>query len=72
MIPEKDRPEWRMLVRGEKSYPLTNFVLQMKVTKAVADLRKNQVSLDKVIDEIYALCQKYEKAVAQDMKTIFG
>ncbi len=72
MIPEKNRPEWTDLVTGKKSYILKNYVLQMKVSQAIKDIRDGKVTIRKVIDELFSLCTKYEKAVADDMKTIFG
>ncbi len=72
MIPDKTRPEWRYLVTGYKKYKLTNYVLQLKVNKAIKDVKSNTKSIQSSIDEIYSLCQKYELAVQNDMKTIFN
>ncbi|MDA3866629.1 MAG: hypothetical protein PF489_07760 [Salinivirgaceae bacterium] len=72
MLPEKNNPQWRRLVTGEQNYPLKNFVLQMKVTQTATDIRAGLLSVDKAVEDIYALCQKYEKAVSQDMEVIFS
>jgi hypothetical protein len=72
LLPDKQRPEWRMLVKGEKEYPLTNFVLQLKVSQTATDIKKGKLSVEKAVDEIYELCQKYKHAVVKDMKVIFS
>ncbi len=72
MLPEKNRPEWKLLVKGDKDYPLRNFVLQMKVAQTAKDIKTGKVTIDKAVDEIYSLCKKYEKAVHKDVETIFN
>ncbi len=72
MIPEKNRKEWYNLVTGQEKYNLTNFVLQMKVSQAINDVTAGRIKPEKAIDDIHSLCTKYEKAVVQDMKEIFG
>lgn len=72
MLPEKTHPEWRKLVKGEKIYPLQNFVLQLKVTQTAKDIKAGKVSVEKAIEDIYALCEKYKHAVMKDMERIFN
>jgi poly(A) polymerase Pap1 len=72
LLPDKQRPEWRLLVKGEKEYPLTNFVLQLKVNQTAIDIKKGKLSVEKAVDEIYNLCEKYKHAVVKDMKVIFS
>ncbi len=72
MIPDKTRPEWRFLVTGYKQYKLTNYVLQMKVYQAIKNIKNNKKTVQTAIDEIHSLCEKYELAVKNDMKTIFN
>ncbi|ALO15440.1 hypothetical protein L21SP5_01799 [Salinivirga cyanobacteriivorans] len=72
MLPDKTHPEWKYLVKGEKQYPLENFVLQLKVTQTAKDIKSGKLSVDKAVDDIYALCLKYRHAVMKDMKKIFN
>lgn len=72
MLPNKELPGWEMLVTGKKIYNLRNFVLQMKVTQTAKDIKADKITVQKAIDDIYALCAKYEKAVKMDMQTIFS
>ncbi len=72
MLPDKKRPEWKELVTGQKTVTLKNFVLQMKVTQAIKDIKAGKTTPEKAVDEIYELCSKYEKAVMPDMDAIFN
>lgn len=72
LLPDKQRPEWRLLVKGEKDFPLTNFVLQLKVSQTASDIKKGKLTVEKAVDEIYDLCEKYKHAVVKDMKVIFS
>ncbi|PLX25000.1 MAG: hypothetical protein C0599_01370 [Salinivirgaceae bacterium] len=72
LLPDKQRPEWRLLVKGEKEYELSNFVLQLKVSQTATDIKKGKLSVEKAVDEIYELCEKYKHAVVKDMKVIFS
>lgn len=71
-IPSKQREEWISLVTGKKSYPLTNYVLQMKLTQVKRRVQEKQISESEAVDEIYRLCEKYELAVRSDIQVIFG
>jgi len=72
IIPTKDRPEWKSLLNPESKIVLNNFVLQMKITQAKKDIVKGKMTIEKAVDEIYSLCQKYALAVKHDMDMIFN
>jgi len=71
-IPKKDRPEWKIILNSESKIVFNNFVLQMKITQAKKDIVKGKKTMEKAVDEIHALCQKYALAVKQDMEMIFN
>lgn len=70
-IPSKDRKEWEDLIRGAINVPLSNFVLQMKVTQARQKVAKGEMPLSQAVDEIHQLCNKYSLAVRADIHLIF-
>lgn len=72
MLPDKNRKEWVELVTGKQVYPLQNFVLQMKVTQTIKDIKSGKLSIDVAVHEIYELCKKYEKAISKDLDLIFS
>ncbi len=73
-IPPKHRHEWADLLIGPKELKLSNFILQMKVTNARKKIKEGSLSLSQAIDEIYDLCEKYQKAIgmADDIRQIFN
>ena len=71
MLPEKNRKEWEALVTGAQTYPIQNFVLQMKVSQTAKDIKLGKLPIKVAIDEIYDLCKKYEKAISKDLDLIF-
>lgn len=72
MIPDKNKPEWYDLVTGNKTWKLTNFVLQMKVNQSIKSIKENKATPEEMIKQIYDLCNKYEVAVKSDITNIFG
>lgn len=72
MIPDKTRPEWRKLVKGEIDCQFKNYVLQLKVTQISKEIQEGETDVESAVDQIFTLCKKYEKAVTTDMKQIFG
>ncbi len=72
MIPDKNRPEWADLVTGKKQYDLKNYVLQMRISQAIKDIHCGKYTTNNIVDQLHELCCKYERAVAEDIKTIFG
>ncbi|MFW5760993.1 MAG: hypothetical protein ACOCXH_08455 [Cyclobacteriaceae bacterium] len=71
-IPPKDRQEWKMLVTSKIEHRFQNFVLQMKSAEYSSKIAQGNMSVDQAIDEIYSLCEKYNKAVQLDFKKIFN
>lgn len=72
MIPDRNRQEWHDLLSGRKNYELKNLVLQLRVEQAKRDIQSAKCTVKDAINEIYDLCVKYELAVINDMKIIFG
>lgn len=72
MIPDKSKQEWYDLVTGNRTWKLTNFVLQMKVNQSIKSIKENKASPEEMVSQIYDLCNKYEIAVKSDIATIFG
>ncbi len=73
-LPSKNRREWADLLVGPNEIRLTNFILQMKVTNARKKIKEGSLSLSDAINEIYDLCEKYQKAIgmADDIRQIFN
>ncbi len=73
-LPSKHRREWADLLIGSHEIKLTNFILQMKVTNARKKIKEGSLSLSDAIDEIYDLCEKYQKAIGMenDIRQIFN
>jgi ribosome maturation protein Sdo1 len=72
MIPDKQRPEWRDLVKGDLYCNFNNYVLQLKVNQISKEVNNGKIEIEDAVDQIFGLCKKYEKAVQTDMKKIFG
>lgn len=72
MVPEKNRPEWKDLVKGDCPYTFANFVFQLKLNRTIADTNEGRISVDRAVEELYELCVKYEKAVKPDLDKIFN
>ncbi len=70
-LPPKDREEWRRLVRNELSHYFQNYVLQMKVAYYGRKIKEGSIDIQTAVDEVYALCIKYIKAVQRDFRVIF-
>lgn len=72
MIPDKTRKEWYDLVTGKSNHIFTNFVLQLQVNKAKREVSNGEKQPDEAVEELYILCNKYQKAVKRDMDAIFN
>ncbi len=72
--PLKTRKEWKQLLTGEINPSIKNFFFQMKITQAKIQIEKKIVPLDKAIEDLQTLCQKFIKAnnMYDDLKTVFG
>ncbi|MBL6449067.1 hypothetical protein JMN32_22335 [Fulvivirga sp. 29W222] len=70
-IPSKEREEWRKLVTGLLDHKFQNFVLQMKTAEYQSKISSGELPLEKAIDELHQLCEKYVVAVQSDFKKIF-
>jgi len=70
-IPQKNRIEWRQMILGEIKHQFQNYVLQLQVHEAQKKIANNEISIEKAIDDLYDLCQKYALAVQRDFKQIF-
>jgi len=73
-IPSKDRKEWNDLLNGTLNVPLKNFFFQMKITQARTQIQKGTLSIDTAIDDLFNLCNKFNKAknMDHDMESVFG
>jgi len=73
-IPDKERLEWKKLILGELKVPLKNFFFQMKVTQLRSLLKKNEITLEDAVNDIYNLCLKFSNAknMSSDIEAIFG
>lgn len=70
-IPPKTRPEWKLLVTGKLRIEFKNYVLQMKVEQAKQNIKDGNITVEKAIDELHALCEKFALAVQIDCQKIF-
>ncbi len=70
-LPPKEREEWGKLVQNEFPHYFQNYVLQMKVSYFSKKIKNNELDVQTAVDEVYALCEKYSKAVQADFKVIF-
>ena len=70
-IPPKNRIEWRQMVTGEIIYQFQNYVLQMQIHGAQKKIARKEITIERAIDDLYDLCQKYALAVQNDFKQIF-
>ena len=70
-IPQKSRIEWRNMVSGTINHQFKNYVLQVQINEAQKKIANKQITVDKAVDDIYVLCEKYALAVQVDFKAIF-
>jgi len=70
-VPDKDRPEWRMMISGEIQHSYKNYVLQTKIHQLRKEIEQGRIDVVKAIDDLYSLCSKYALAVQRDFKQIF-
>jgi len=71
MIPDKSRPEWRMIITGKIKPELASFSLIHKINSLVKQYKTRQINLDQAIYELYEMCRKYEPIYRKDLKLIF-
>jgi hypothetical protein len=69
--PPKSRPEWGKLITGEIPYIFKNYVLQLRIYQVRKEIEQGKTTVEKSIDLLYDLCQKYSLAVEADLKEIF-
>lgn len=71
MIPPKEKQEWKDLIKGKIKPDITSFSLQMKLNTLTKTYSKNLISLDSAVNELFELCEKYEKIYKADLDKIF-
>ncbi len=72
MLPEKDRPEWRSLIKGKIDHNCSSFSLQMKINSLQRIYKMGLMKIDEAVDDLYSLCEKYENLYSDDIKQIFN
>lgn len=72
MIPSVERKEWAGLITGKDTVKLSCFSLKMKISSLNMGYKTGLMSLDEAIDDLHAMCLKYEKLFKEDIKRIFN
>ena len=72
MLPPKTRPEWKELLRPDDTTQFSCFPLQMKATRLKRELGEDKLTMDEAVNQLHELCEKYSRAVKEDMTKIFG
>lgn len=70
-IPPKTRPEWSKIISGDISHEFKNYVLQLSIYQMRKDISKGKITINRAVDDLYNLCNKYSLAVQSDLKAIF-
>jgi hypothetical protein len=65
------RTEWRTMLEHSGSYKFQCYPLQMKITKLKKDLKKELITKDEAVIELHKLCEKYARAVKNDVEHFF-
>jgi len=73
-IPDRNRSEWKDLLKGKTNIKINSFVFQMKLTRLREDLINQTVTIDKAISELFELFEKYDNSdeLSKDIKRIFS
>ena len=75
MIPSKDHPTWKLLVKGESVHQFKALSAAMCVSRIVRFVQKQGGSpeaVDLAIDDLHSFFGKLEDLLAEDIKAIFG
>lgn len=67
----KERKEWRVLFEEGEKIKLSCYPLQMLLTKLKRALSRDEITMDQALDDVIALCNKYQRAVKNDLALIF-
>ena len=71
MIPDKNRIEWRKLVKGEINNIFSSLVPQMAHGRIILKYQYGQIEIDDGVDELYELCIKHNSLIEDDIDRIF-
>ncbi|HEY6007849.1 MAG TPA: hypothetical protein VIU40_05950 [Geobacteraceae bacterium] len=75
MIPPKDHPAWKPLVRGECTHTFKALSAAMCVSRVVRFVQKQggtAEAVDLAIDDLYSFFVKLEDLLREDIEAIFG
>ena len=74
MIEPKDHPRWKDLLTGKIQHQFQLVSAAMIVSRCQRQVARDasQQTYEKNLDEMYAFFAKFENAVSDDIKAIFG
>ncbi len=72
MIPDKSNEAWKKIIQGKIDHKFSSFSLQMKVNFLQRGYKNGLLKMDEAIDDLYQLCEKFEKIYADDINKIFN
>jgi len=72
MIPPKSHAVWAQLVQGKKEHAFKLAAGSMLLFNVRTQFKKDPARLDALIDDVHKFFSKYELAVSDDIKVLFG
>ncbi|MBN1648212.1 MAG: hypothetical protein JW874_09280 [Spirochaetales bacterium] len=74
MVPDRNEPKWKEIVRGEdkREYKTVAAGLCVARNQRAYRMDPTPVTLNKCVDELVAFFTRYEKLAAEDVKALFG
>lgn len=74
MLPSRTDPNWHKLVENPGQYTYNFLALKILMTRIAvkAGAGMSPTQRDEVVDEVFALFQKHERLMDQDIAAIFG
>jgi hypothetical protein len=70
MIPDTKNPLWADLIKGKINPDLSSFSLKMKLNSVRQYYQSGNIDLNDAIEDLHALCVKYEKIYIDDIQKI--